>query len=288
GDEPKFGYAVYYDSWADGWVSDPKESNLSKIPKYVTHLLISFMQPDAQYTPGSFSFQGTGIQFSYDGTVVRDAIRLLKQKNPHTKVLIAVGGATYYNWAGLNTKAVADFVKDFGLDGADLDYEPTNPGCRPVSGKYTCVTDIEYTHLIKELRKALPRPLILANAAFHVGAYGEGDWANAQPQSQHTGISLAPLRDAGDDLDVIMLMSYDAGPTYDPTQGVAAYSHIFKKKVMLGVQVAPEAWGGHEISIAELDRFTTYVKEHNSGGLMLWSAFKNGKTERCQADELLL
>ncbi|MGW2858255.1 hypothetical protein [Streptomyces sp. NPDC001205] len=30
-------------------------------------------------------------------------------------------------------------------------------------------------------RMALPRPLILVNAAFHVGAYGEGDWANARP-----------------------------------------------------------------------------------------------------------
>ncbi|KDD71361.1 hypothetical protein H632_c5208p0, partial [Helicosporidium sp. ATCC 50920] len=185
-------------------------SKLASIPKYVSHVLISFMQPDAQYTAGSFNFQGTGIQFSYDGTVVRDAIRLLKQKNPHTKVLIAVGGATYHNWAGLNTKAVADFIKDFGLDGADLDYEPTDPGCAPSGGTYTCRTDAEYTRVIQTLRQGLPRPLILANAAFHVGAYGEGEWANAQPISAYTGISLAPLRNAGDDLDVIMLMSYDA------------------------------------------------------------------------------
>ncbi|MDH6545216.1 hypothetical protein [Streptomyces sp. SPB4] len=29
-------------------------------------------------------------------------------------------------------------------------------------------------------RQSLPRPLILANAAFHVGVYGEGQWANAR------------------------------------------------------------------------------------------------------------
>ena len=47
----------------------------------------------------------------------KDAIAYLKSKNPGTKVLVAVGGATYENFAALNTKAIADVVKDFGFDG---------------------------------------------------------------------------------------------------------------------------------------------------------------------------
>lgn len=39
------------------------------------------------------------------------------------QVLVAVGGATYTNWARMNTGAIAKFVQEFGLDGVDIDYE---------------------------------------------------------------------------------------------------------------------------------------------------------------------
>jgi hypothetical protein len=42
--------------------------------------------------------------------VVKDAVALLKQRNPHTKVLVAVGGATYTNWAQVGTVAVSEHV----------------------------------------------------------------------------------------------------------------------------------------------------------------------------------
>ena len=63
------------------------------------------------------------MQFSSNADVVKGAIATLKQRNPATKVLIAVGGATYTNWAGMNTAAIKRFVDDFGLDGVDIDYE---------------------------------------------------------------------------------------------------------------------------------------------------------------------
>lgn len=78
------------------------------------------------------TFSGTGIQFSSSADVVKGAIALLKQRNPRTKVLIAVGGATYTNWAGLNAAAIRRFVDEFGLDGVDIDYGER--GCWRVCG----------------------------------------------------------------------------------------------------------------------------------------------------------
>lgn len=49
----------------------------------------------ATHPPG-----GTGLDFSSDGAVVRDAISSLKARQPNTRVLLAVGGATYTNFAG--------------------------------------------------------------------------------------------------------------------------------------------------------------------------------------------
>jgi hypothetical protein len=47
------------------------------------------------------------------------------------QVLVAVGGATYLNWAALNAPAIAAFIQEFGLDGADIDFEPSYAG-RPL------------------------------------------------------------------------------------------------------------------------------------------------------------
>ena len=59
-----------------------------------------------------------------------------KAPRNRTKVLVAVGGATYQNFAALNTKAIAHVVKDFGFDGVDIDYEPFNNGqCSSSNGR---------------------------------------------------------------------------------------------------------------------------------------------------------
>jgi len=84
---------------------------------YVNVVIVSFAQPDCTYVKGSLSFDGTGLQFSSDGVVVKDAIAALKSAHNNTRVLLAVGGATYVNFAGMNTQCIKDIVDDFGLDG---------------------------------------------------------------------------------------------------------------------------------------------------------------------------
>lgn len=232
------------------------------------------MTPDTTYT-GGMTWAGTGLQFSSDATVVKDSIAILKKRNPGTKVLVAVGGATYTNFKDMNAPAIARFVQDFGLDGVDLDYEPTNANCVNNGGTISCATDAEYINSVKALRAALPRPLILSNAPWSVGAYGEGAWATAQPASPYTGVAIQMLKAVGNQLDLLNLMSYDAGPTYDPKQALNAYRHYFPKgEIVLGVEVANEAWGGHVVTLPEVETMANYVKSAGGSGMMLWSIQK--------------
>jgi hypothetical protein len=99
-------------------------------PGYINVVIISFVKPECTYTKGSLSFAGTGLDFSSSGPVVKAAIAALKAAtNNNTKVLLAVGGATYTNFAQMNTQCLADLVDDFGFDGVDIDFEVGVGGC---------------------------------------------------------------------------------------------------------------------------------------------------------------
>ena len=160
------------------------------------------------------------------------------------------------------------------FSGVDLDYEPTNANCQVSGGVVSCATDAEYIASVRALRAALPRPLILATAAWSIGAYGEGAWAAAQPQGQYTGVALKMLKTVGTQLDLINLMSYDASNAYNPKEALDAYGHYFSGAVALGVEVANEAWGGHVTSLAEVSSLADYVVAQGGAGLMLWSLQK--------------
>lgn len=84
---------------------------------YVNVVHVSFAQPDCTYTKGSLSWTGTGLQFSSDGPTVKAAIAALKAAQPNTRVMLAVGGATYYNFAAINVQCIKNIVDDFGFDG---------------------------------------------------------------------------------------------------------------------------------------------------------------------------
>lgn len=268
-------FVVYFQSWSEKWSDDPTKLQLANIAPYVNMVIVSFMKPDATYE-GNTKLAGTGLDFSADGVVVKDAIAYLKSKNPDTKVLVAVGGATYQNFTALNTQAIADVVRDFGFDGVDIDYEPFNNGqCSSSNGQITCTTDAEYRRIVNEIRQALPVPYLVTVAAWSVGAYGEGQWVDAKPQAALTGLSLNLLRSPeASYIDQLNVMSYDASPEYDPKSALAAYQNYFKGKIVMGVEVPPEAWGGHVYTIPEVRNLTQAVIDSNAAGMMLWSLHK--------------
>src|SRR5579883_2115806 len=179
----------YYQTWSDSWKANGADTVLAKLPSYVNVVNLSFMEPNASYASGSGSLGGTGLSFPYDGPTLKAAVAALHASHPNTKVIVSVGGATYPSWSSFNAAPIAAFVNDFGLDGVDIDYEPSNPGCTNGGGTVSCPSDAEYVGVINAMRAALPRPKWLTIAAWSVGAYGEGAWASAPPTgSAYMGI----------------------------------------------------------------------------------------------------
>ena len=82
------------------------------------------------------------------------------------------------------------------------------------------------------------------------------------------------LKTVGDKLDQVNVMSYDASNAYNPIEALDAYSYYFSKTILMGVEVAPEAWGGHVITIAEVNEIANAVVQKGSGGMMIWSLQK--------------
>ncbi|MGC4118846.1 MAG: glycosyl hydrolase family 18 protein [Myxococcales bacterium] len=271
----------YYQSWSDSWQSSGANTALAKLPAYVNVVNLAFMKPDATYQKGSLSLVGTGLDFPYDGPTLRDAIAALHQKNPGTRVLVSVGGATYWNWDGYVPTAIADFVADFGLDGVDLDYEPTAAACTSNGTTVTCPSDAQFASVVRSTRAQLSAGRWLSIAAWSVGAYGEGEWANALPESGFRGIALAVLKDATTSaaIDLVNVMSYDAGADYSPTEALRAYQHYFRGRIALGVEVPPEAWGGHVATLEEIDSLASAVVGSGAAGMMLWSIQKQGPAQ---------
>lgn len=271
-------FVGYYETWSEQWVSDPMQSGLVKSSQTPSVIILAFMQPDATYTPGSFQLSGTGIQFPYDGNTFKLVAQKFHETHPNTKLLIAVGGATYTNWDKLNISAIVNVVKDFGLDGVDIDFE-SYPNCTPnTASGMQCTTDQQLIGIINQLRAALPHPYLLTAAAWSIGAYGADQWKVSQPQGGYTGMYLNPLRQAGTALDMLNVMSYDAGNKtstgYDPIEAYSAYKHYYHGKIAMGIEVSPEAWGGNVSSLSDVEKLANAVATQPNDGLMLWSLQK--------------
>lgn len=276
------GYFVgYYQSWTpDSQTSDASKTNLANLPSYVNIVNLAFMKPAATYTKGSLNFSGTGLEFNYTGAVLKQAIAKLHEKNPATKVLVSVGGGSN-TWESLNTKAIADFVADFGLDGVDIDFEPTTPGCTVgADNRIQCQIDKAFQGFVTELRKALPSPLWLTTTGFNVGAFGEDQWKNTPPKTKYTGMMLPFFRSpAVKNINLVNVMSYDGGTVYDPNEALNAYANYYNGPMNMGVKVPPEDSGDNVYTLCEVAKLTEASKakadaRNHLPGMMLWSLHK--------------
>lgn len=59
-------------------------------------------------------------------------------------------------------------------------------------------------------------------------------------------------------------------------QALEAYQHYFKGRIAMGVEVPPEAWGGHVYTIPEVNALADAVNARGAAGMMLWSIQKPG------------
>ncbi len=127
--------------------------------------------------------------------------------------------------------------------------------------------------------------MILTAAVWSTGAYGTTDYPTNKygPNGDNSGIWINPLKQVGNKLDDIFLMSYDAGvytPTgtactagacYDPSAALKAYISIYSGPVYQGIEVPPEAWGGNVSTPAKGVALATTASSNGGAGIMIWA-----------------
>lgn len=277
----------YYETWLATSTWTPETYSLAKIPAYVNTIPIAFAKPDATYTSGSFS--GTGLDFTPAFSLVKSSVGIAQSKGQ--KILLSVGGATYQNFTKINVPALIGIVRDLGLDGIDLDFEPSGGNCSNLNtAQISCSTDAQLISIITQLRAGLDtiRPnMTLAAAVWSIGAYGTVNYPTTKygPVGANSGIWVNPLKQVGNKFTEIYLMSYDAGvytPTgtacpagtaacYDPSAALLAYKSIFNGPIYQGIEVPPEAWGGNVLTPAKAVTLATTAAKAGSAGTMLWA-----------------
>jgi chitinase len=269
-DPPPPVIVVYHDSWDEIAAVGPAATSIAALPGYLGIVDLAFARPDMHYA-GDLDLSRTGLEYAYSGTVLRDAIALLRQRQPRTRVLLSVGGAAYHTWRDLNEVAVARLVHDLGADGVDIDFEPAHPGCAAGPDQAIhCRTDAVWQALIRRMRAVLPRPALLTAAVWSVGAYGEGEFQASRPHSRYTGFMLSVLRSpVASQLDLLSIDAYDAGPEYDPLEAYRAYRAVWRGPLALGLEVRRRDGSGPFFAPAQAEALARSVAG-DGGGMMLY------------------
>ncbi len=272
-DLPARPIVVYHESWDERQVTKAAATTLAVMPAYMNVVALAFVKPDLIYA-GHLDISETGLQYKFSGALLKQAIALLKQRHPQTKVILSVGSDAYLNWEALDADAVANLVKDLGADGVDIDYEPKDPVCGlGGDGEVACMTDSTWTRIVRRLRSVLPRPYIITVTGWNVGAFGEGKWAKSKPKSDYTGIMLSLFRSPeAKEIDLVSVMAYDTGPgpEYDPYQAFLAYRHAFKGPLTIGIEVPPSPQGGPNYTVAMTEALVAKVAQDPKAGAMLY------------------
>ena len=267
--------AAYYQTWS-AEAGPLLDETLVNLPIGLTEILLAFVRPDLAYA-GDLDLSNTGLEVPYSGSVLKASLAALKMRNPGVKILISVGGETYTNWHKFDREALKRLVRDFELDGVDLDFEPPSPNCQNRSGRVSCESDSTLFEIVTSARSALPRPYALWLTATNTGAYGEGAWRAQTPTGSPSYGAFVPLlrdRNYSAMLDVINIMAYDAGPTFRPLEAYAAYRSYFPGSILIGLTSPPEAWGGHEYSITEAVGTIKAAMERGAEGAVVFAIGK--------------
>lgn len=152
-DELRVSGSVYVlPSWAMGNSVNSADHSLANLPSDLEIVIISYAKPSSHYILGQHEWRGSGLNFSASFDVVRNAVTILKMKNPRVKVLLGVGGPTYLNWKEIRPRSIASLVSDLGLDGVDINYQPLGIG----------MPNADMVRMVRAFRDQLPRPLILS------------------------------------------------------------------------------------------------------------------------------
>ena len=249
--------AIYFPTWASPWTSDASKTDLANITTTLPGIkcvYLAFAQPDMSYSSGSFD--GTGLQFSYDFNVVVEAIKILKSKG--VIVMLSVGGGAYWSSPKpFNDAPILRLMKDLGCDGIDIDWE------------VGVNNDVALGYAINAIRNS--SNCKISFAGWSTGAYGVDNTSN------YKGMNISAMENFGSKVDWINIMSYDAGNDYDPLGALDCYRLYYPGPLNIGFEVGQQSWGGHLLSKDEVVKMVSYSKNNNSSnGAFIWSFGKSG------------
>lgn len=258
--------SIYFPTWASPWVAKSSDMDLAKLPQTVPGVgivYLSFADPTCNYVKQQRNFNGTGIQFSQDFSVVVGAIKILKDAG--VIVMLSVGGGAY--WSGSKTyhaKNCVDLMNDLGCQGIDIDWEGHAD------------RDYELTDALIDTKKQLVPGQFLCFAGFSTGAYGkDGD--------TYKGSAIHAMINANAIIDWINIMAYDAGSSFDPLGAFDCYRIYYGGVLYLGFQPGVQGWGGHLTTEAEVKKHTEYVKNTDvKHGIFVWCHGKTGTPNASQ------
>ena len=246
--------SVYFQSWSSKWASKASDLDLANIDERIHIVNIAFVNPGCAYTKGLYSFAGTGLDFSMDFIIVKQAIDLLKQKG--VVVMLSVGGGSYAFPPVNNCVAVCSLAVDLGVDGIDLDWEPSNG----------VLSSGRFGEIISEYK------------AVWGGKLSAAVWSTGAAKSLgsgYSGMNVEGLKTNGLMLDWINFMAYDAGSDYDVVEHFLEYRNVYAGKIYLGIEIGQQGWGGYVTVQQDIDKALACVKKDGNAGIFIWSLQKD-------------
>lgn len=280
----------YYAGYSGTPMTDEQLIASSKLAAIIktpyTDICIAFAQPNFSWSGlAANTWSGTGLSFSSAPADVVQSIRILHQHG--RRILLSVGGATYGNWGGLSSEAgkpagaatapirdaLARIMVDMKLDGLDVDYEVDGTDAVNVSAYALSIQAMR--EAIDQANKVDGRPRELGLAAWSTGAdytAAVRDPANPNRISYWGGsagrerLAFSKVvssgtyagQKAGDLLDLVGVMAYDAGyQHFDPTVAYDQYRALLPSTtiVAIGLEIPNEAWGGAILVTSNADAY---------------------------------
>lgn len=236
------------------------------VPDYITQVVIAFAKLNAMHNYTGLSkkdgdLQNLGLSLNVSSASFKESIRVLKQNNPGTKVILALGGASYNDsWNNVteaDTTQLSKLMVDLDLDGLDVDYELVGTDTRTINGYYDAIVTMRKA--VDQVNNSTGKKAILTIAGWSVGA----DCTAATQGAAYPGCAgkvsyfggnagrermVLQGKGASAMIDVISVMSYDADyQHFDPIVAYNEYKTLAKPGalVALGIQPSPdEGWGG--------------------------------------------
>lgn len=142
-------------------------SNREVDPQYLTHINYAFGHVDSTFD-----------RVRVDNPKRLKSIVKLKKRYPHLKVLLSIGGWGSGNFSEMAADSTlrwkfaldcAAKVREFGLDGIDIDWEYPTSGVANIS--YSAEDTENYTLMMRDIRKAIGPKKLLTHATSATGQY---------------------------------------------------------------------------------------------------------------------